>query len=91
MIVGGLAACSSGGGGKDACERAFDKLQSLGVFGGINYGAEDATAKHVRGADYWFAADARAPWLHVLLRYEGPGGARYRLKSIERVAYWKRG
>lgn len=51
----------------------------------------DATAKHLRGADYWFAADARAPWLHVLLRYEGPSGARYRLKSIERVAYWKRG
>jgi hypothetical protein len=42
-------------------------------------------------ARYWFAADASAPWLHALVRYEGPQGVTYRLKRHERKAYWKRG
>jgi hypothetical protein len=41
-------------------------------------------------ARYWFAADGSAPWLHALVQYEGPDGVRYRLKSLERTAYWKR-
>jgi len=40
-------------------------------------------------ARYWFAAEAAAPWLHVLVRYEGPGGVSYRLAAHERSAYWK--
>ena len=40
-------------------------------------------------ARFWFAADASAPTLHALVRYEGPGGVTYRLKSLERTAYWK--
>lgn len=40
----GLAACSSGGGGKDACQRAFDKLQALNIFGGSSYGTDGALA-----------------------------------------------
>jgi hypothetical protein len=40
-------------------------------------------------ARFWFAADASAPRLHVLVRYEGSGGVTYRLKSLERTAYWK--
>lgn len=39
---------------------------------------------------YWFAADASAPWLHVMVQYEGPGGTTYKLRSLERRAYWKR-
>ncbi len=41
-------------------------------------------------ARYWFAADGSAPWLHALVSYEGPQGVTYRLKSHERLAYWKR-
>ena len=41
-------------------------------------------------ARYWFALDGGAPWLHALVRYEGPGGVRYSLRSIERTAYWQR-
>ena len=41
-------------------------------------------------ARYWFASEGRPPWLHVLLRYEGVDGVAFRLKSHERVAYWKR-
>jgi hypothetical protein len=41
-------------------------------------------------ARYWFAREARAPWLHALVRYEGPNGVSYALRSIERLAYWKR-
>ncbi len=42
-------------------------------------------------ARYWFAAEGAAPWLHALVRYEGPHGVTYRLSSIERTAYWHRG
>lgn len=41
-------------------------------------------------ASYWFAADGTAPWLHALVQYEGPEGITYRLKTIERTAYWRR-
>ncbi len=41
-------------------------------------------------ARYWFAADGSAPWLHALVQYEDPHGVSYRLKSIERTAYWQR-
>jgi hypothetical protein len=41
-------------------------------------------------ARFWFAADATAPMLHTLVRFEGPQGIGYRLESIERSAYWKR-
>lgn len=43
-----------------------------------------------RRASYWFAADGSAPWLHVLVRYEGPGGVLYELSEHERTAYWER-
>jgi hypothetical protein len=42
-------------------------------------------------ARYWFDAETAAPRLHVLVRYEGPAGVTYRLKSLERTAYWDRG
>ncbi len=42
-------------------------------------------------ARYWFAAEGAAPWLHALVRYEGPHGVTYLLRSIERTAYWHRG
>lgn len=42
-------------------------------------------------ATYWFAADGTAPWLHALLQYEDVHGTHYRLRSIERTAYWERG
>jgi hypothetical protein len=41
-------------------------------------------------ARYWLAADGKPPWLHVLVRYEGPGGVSYELQSLERRAYWLR-
>jgi len=41
-------------------------------------------------ARYWFAADGSAPMLHALVRYEGPGGVSYRLRSHARVRYWER-
>ncbi len=37
-------------------------------------------------ASFWFATDG----LHPLVRYEGPQGVTYRLRSIERTAYWER-
>ena len=40
---------------------------------------------------YWFDVRGGAPWLHALVRYEGPGGVTYRLKSQRRWAYWERG
>jgi len=41
-------------------------------------------------ARYWFADDATPPMLNALVRFEGPQGITYRLKSHERLAYWKR-
>jgi hypothetical protein len=41
-------------------------------------------------ARYWFAADAGAPMLHALVRFEGPQGITYALRGHERKAYWKR-
>jgi hypothetical protein len=40
-------------------------------------------------ARFWFAADAAAPTLHALVRYAGPQGVTFVLKSLERAAYWK--
>jgi len=37
-------------------------------------------------ASFWFALEG----LHPLVRYEGPEGITYRLRSIERTAYWER-
>jgi hypothetical protein len=37
-------------------------------------------------ASFWFARDG----LHPLVRYEGPEGVTYRLRSVERTAYWER-
>jgi hypothetical protein len=34
--------------------------------------------------DYWFAADAKPPWLHTLVQYAGPDGVVYKLKSLKR-------
>jgi hypothetical protein len=42
-------------------------------------------------ARFWFDAETSAPRLHVLVRYEGPQGVTYRLRSLERKAYWDRG
>jgi hypothetical protein len=39
-------------------------------------------------ARFSFAAEGSAPWLHVLVRYDGPQGITYRLESMERTAYW---
>jgi hypothetical protein len=39
---------------------------------------------------YWFAADGSAPMLHVMVRYDGPVGHSYRLRSIDRRKYWER-
>jgi hypothetical protein len=47
------------------------------------------TPEGVVEARFWFAADGTAPTLHALVRYEGPGGVTFRLKSLERTAYWK--
>jgi hypothetical protein len=48
-------------------------------------------AKGAVRARYWFATETAAPWLRALVRYEGPSGVTYRLRSIERTAYWERG
>ncbi|HVS12039.1 MAG TPA: hypothetical protein VMS76_19420 [Planctomycetota bacterium] len=40
--------------------------------------------------ELWFAADASAPLLHALVQYEDSHGTHYRLRSIERRAYWER-
>ena len=37
-------------------------------------------------SDYWFAADRRMR--HVLVRYAGPYGVTYRLKTLDWWAYW---
>ncbi|MEX1024231.1 MAG: hypothetical protein WD226_04055 [Planctomycetota bacterium] len=41
-------------------------------------------------ASYWFAVDGSAPWLHALVAHTGPEGVSYRLRSLERRAYWER-
>jgi hypothetical protein len=41
--------------------------------------------------DYWFAAQARAPWMHALVRYEDSSGVRFELVEMLRTAYWERG
>ena len=38
---------------------------------------------------YWFAAESSAPWLHLMVQYEGPLGISYKLAEHRRVAYWK--
>lgn len=39
-------------------------------------------------SNYWFAADPKLQ--HVLVQYEGPNGQTYKLRSVERDAYWER-
>jgi hypothetical protein len=39
--------------------------------------------------DYWFAAEGSAPWFHVMVRYQGPNGITYKLRSTKRWAYWQ--
>ena len=36
------------------------------------------------------SAEAAAPWMHALVQYEDARGTNYRLRSIERTAYWER-
>lgn len=43
-----------------------------------------------RRCDWWFAAQAGAPWLHALVRYEDSDGVLYELKQMQRSAYWER-
>lgn len=40
--------------------------------------------------NYWFAADGKPPMLHALVQYKGADGTIYKLKSLERRAYWQR-
>ncbi len=44
--------------------------------------------------EYWFAVkgdDApSAAGLHIMVRYKGPNGLTYKLREVERRAYWKR-
>lgn len=37
--------------------------------------------------DYWFAADPALR--HVMVQYRGPDGQSYRLRAVERRAYWR--
>ncbi len=41
-------------------------------------------------ATYWFAADGGAEWLHIMVKYDGPFGVKYELKSKKRWDYWVR-
>jgi hypothetical protein len=41
-------------------------------------------------ATYWMDARTDAPWLHVMLKYRGPGGQTYELQALERTKYWER-
>ena len=53
-------------------------------------GVEDGSYKLTVSAEggvlgtFWFATDR----LHVMTRYEGADGQRYRLKTVERNNYW---
>ena len=47
-------------------------------------------ADHAAVHDYWFAQSARAPWLHVMVKYRGPAGLVYQLEQLERRSYWGR-
>ena len=53
-------------------------------------GKVDSYRLQVEDTSYWFAAEGSAPWLHALVQYEAPNGTTYRLKSLERTAYWER-
>ena len=53
-------------------------------------GKVEADRLQVEDTSYWFAAEGSAPWLHALVQYEAPNGTTYRLKSLERTAYWER-
>jgi hypothetical protein len=52
----------------------------------VSYISDESTESVIQ--HYWFAADASL--LHVLVQYTGPNGQTYRLRSVERRAYWKR-
>lgn len=43
--------------------------------------------------DYWFAArgegGAGLAGLHIMVQYEGPGGLSYKLRGVDRRAYWE--
>lgn len=40
--------------------------------------------------DYWFAAQASAPWMHVLVQHTDSSGVRFELVEQTRTAYWER-
>ena len=64
----------------DAHHLTFNYSPSVALQGG----PEKSPIHH-----YWFAAESAAPWLHVMVRYEGPGGISYKLREHRRWAYWK--
>ena len=46
---------------------------------------DSTTLKH----NYWFAVDGNVPWLHVMVRYAGPGELTLKLRQHKRWKYWK--
>jgi hypothetical protein len=63
----------------------------------LELGVGSLDAHHLRARiagetfDYWFAAQAQAPWMHVLVRHEDSSGVRFELVEMQRTAYWERG
>lgn len=45
------------------------------------------TGKAIGTLDYWFAADPATQ--HAMVAFEGPGGQTYRLRRLQRDAYWE--
>ena len=53
-------------------------------------GGDGADAPGGREVTYWFAADGGSEWLHMMVKYDGPFGVKYELKSKKRWDYWVR-
>ncbi len=68
--------------GHDTCDLPIGKIDAYH----LRLEAVDHAAVH----DYWFSQSAKAPWLHVMVKYQGPAGLVYQLEQLERRSYWDR-
>ena len=71
--------------GKQALELPAGRLEAHA----LQFQFDDRTSvpKGPKIHRYWFAADPALR--HVMVRYQGPDGQTYALRSVERRAYWK--
>jgi len=78
--------------GKETLDLPIGKVEAyrlrVGPMGGTEGDSKDNGID--QGSVYWFAADGGPEWLRIMVKYDGPFGVKYELKSKKRWDYWVR-